>query len=294
MLSAQLDHWLARYTQHRAKHPPNLPGTVWITTPVGRLRVLDTQSSGPCIVLTPDGPNVIEHYLPLLAHLASDYRVVCFDMPGFGLSLPAPSYSHSLNDGAHAVLHVLDALHIARATLAFSCANGFYALRVAQQAPHRVHSLFLSQTPSLTAMHAWAQRTVPRVIGLPLVGQFAGWALRRRAAHAWYRAALPAHADPGPMRQQARHAFACGACFSLAGVVQALMRESNASLTRVQQPCTALWGSADRTHLATSAQSLQDLVPHASIVIASNCGHFPDVEQPQRYANLLRQHLRTC
>ena len=100
---------------------------------------------------------MIEHYERLIPLLTPYLRVVCFDMPGFGFSLPSASYTHSLDQGAATVLAVLDALQIERATLAFSCANGFYALRAAKLAPHRINSLFLSQTPSLAAMHQWAQ-----------------------------------------------------------------------------------------------------------------------------------------
>jgi pimeloyl-ACP methyl ester carboxylesterase len=100
------------------------------------------------VVFVPDGPNVIEHYAGLILALSERLRVVCFDMPGFGHSLPR------LEQGANTVLAVLDRLDIRSATLAFSCANGFYALRAARLAPGRVSSLFLSRTPSLDAMHA--------------------------------------------------------------------------------------------------------------------------------------------
>ena len=106
-----------------------------LMTAVGAVRVFDTQSSEPCVVFVPDGPNVIEHYAALFNLLSQQLRVVCFDMPGFGFSLPEPTYTHSLDQGARAVIGVLDALDIERATLAFSCANGFYALRAAQLSP---------------------------------------------------------------------------------------------------------------------------------------------------------------
>ena len=87
-------------------------------------RVFDSESAKPCVVFVPDGPNVIEHYEAVFALLSPRRRVVCFDMPDFGFSLPTPTYAHSLDQGANAVIGVLDALEIERATLAFSCANG--------------------------------------------------------------------------------------------------------------------------------------------------------------------------
>jgi pimeloyl-ACP methyl ester carboxylesterase len=291
MLAAWVDFVLMRYARWRAGSVSIASGMTWLDTPTGRIRVFDSRSDGPCILFTPDGPNVIEHHLATLAVLSSDFRVVCFDMPGFGLSLPSASYAHSLDEGARVVLGVLDALGISRATLAFSCANGFYALRAAKLAPDRISSLFLAQTPSLSDMHAWAHRTVPSVLRIPVVGQFIGWLVRHRAARSWYRKALPVDADTEPFRRIAKHALACGGCFSLAGVVQALVRESDATLVGVTVPCTLLWGGADRSHRDTQINSLLTLVPHARILRVDDCGHFPDIEQPERYVHMLREHL---
>ena len=72
----------------------------FIESTASSIRVLDSGSGKPCIVFVPDGPNVIEHYERLSELLAPDYRVVCFDMPGFGFSLPSSSYTHSLDQGA--------------------------------------------------------------------------------------------------------------------------------------------------------------------------------------------------
>ena len=152
------------------------------------------------MVPVPDGPNVIEHDEHVAALLITDYRLVSFDMPGFGLSLPSVGYRHGLDQGAMAVLDVLDALGIGQATLAFSCAHGFY-------------------------------------------------------------------------------------------VVQGLLREDASALQVAHTPCTMVWGGLDRSHCATDARSVLDCVPHAQIVHFGDCGHFPDLEQPKRYATLLREHV---
>lgn len=288
MLAARLDHWLTRFSvwSHPAPTAGALP-TRLVATPVGRVRVFDSGAEKPCVVLAPDGPNVIEHYEPLIRLLAPERRVVCFDFPGFGHSLPSASYTHSLDDGARAVLGVLDALGVARATLAFSCANGFYALRAAQIAPARIERLVLAQTPSMAAMHAWKRRVVPRALEIPLLGQTVIWLLRRRSAHGWYDSALPKHAPREPFRRVARHAFDHGSCWCLAGITQGLAREPVDSLCGVAVPCTLVWGPKDRSHRHTVPESLREIAPHAAIVPFADCGHFPDLEQPERFAALL-------
>jgi pimeloyl-ACP methyl ester carboxylesterase len=262
-----------------------------ILTPSGSVRVYDSAHvpclTQPCVILVPDGPNVIEHYSELIALLTPHLRVVCFDMPGFGFSIPQASYTHSLDQGAHVVLGLMDALQIDTATLAFSCANGFYALRAAQMAPQRIARLVLSQTPSLTAMHAWTKRVVPRPLSVPALGQLAGWLFKRKAAHSWYRIALPRSTDAAPYQEKTLSAFNGGACFCLAGVVQGLAREAPASLHGVTTPCTLVWGALDHSHKYTQPQSLRDCAAQADILQFDDCGHFPDIEQPARYAALL-------
>jgi pimeloyl-ACP methyl ester carboxylesterase len=257
-------------------------------TPVGSVCVYDSGSTKPCVVLVPDGPNVLEHYEALIGLLSDELRVVCFDMPGFGRSLPQASYTHSLDDGAQAVLGVMDALGIAQATLAFTCANGFYALRAAQIAPHRIVQLVLSQTPSLQAMHAWVDRIIPWPLKVPVLGQCLAWLFRHKTSHGWYRAALPYGTDTTTFQKTSRYSLVCGGCFCLAGVVQGLAKEAVGSLRDIRTPCTMVWGALDRSHKPTRAQSLLDCVPSAEIVQFDDCGHFPDLEQPARFAALLK------
>ncbi len=290
MFSSLLDSLLTRFSarQRKAATGAVLP-TCSIETPVGFVRVYDSGPAKPCVAFVPDGPNVIEHYEALVGLLSQRMRVVCFDLPGFGYSFPQSSYGHSLDQGARAVLGVLDGLGIGKATLAFSCANGFYALRTAQLAPERITNLVLSQTPSLTAMRTWAGRVIPWPLRIPVVGQICAWLFRRKAAHGWYRSALPRTTAPEPFQEKALDALAGGACFCLASVVQGLARENADSLRGVATPCTMVWGARDHSHKYTDPMSLHELVPEAQIVRFEDCGHFPDIEQPERFAALLIQ-----
>lgn len=293
MLSSRLDSWLAHRTRRRCASGVAPVITDYVSTAAGVVRVWDSGGAGPAVLMTPDGPNVVEHYENLLHRLTGSFRVVCFDMPGFGYSLPAPGYGHSLDQAARAVLDVIDHLRIGRACLAFSCANGFYALRAARLAPSRISRLVLSQTPSLRAMHEWTTRTVPAPLKVPVVGQWLGWALREKAALGWYPAALARNSPAAPFKDIARTALRCGACFSLAGVVQGLLKESDADLRGVEVPCTVVWGGQDRSHRHTDPESLRDVVPHAEFIQLPEVGHFPDLEAPRAFARILRTAMES-
>ena len=257
-----------------------------VKTPRGALRVRDTGGTGHAVVMVPDGPNVIEHHGPLIARLAPHARVVCFDMPGFGFSRPGAGYDHTLGKGAEAVLAVLDALDLRQASLLFSCANGFYAIAAAKLAPKRIRRLVLSQTPGISAMPAWTKRNVPKPIQTPIVGQILMRAARRKFAHTWYGMSMPDTPLRTEFRATADRMLVQNACFCLAGVVQGLGRATPEQLSGAKQPTTLFWGDSDRSHKHTQAESLRELLPQAQVNHFPECGHFPELEQPHRYAEM--------
>ena len=259
-------------------------GARMLDTRAGMICVRDSGGAGPVLLMTPDGPNVTAHHEQVTALLAPHARVICFDMPGFGWSRPRMDYAHTLDQGAAAVLAVMDALDVREASLLFSCANGFYAIAAARAAPQRIRHLLLCQTPGLSAMPAWTKRNVPWPVQTPVLGQLLIRATRRKVAHGWYGAAEPDRERRAHFRAGADHALTHGACYCLAGVVQGLGRAVEAELTGVKTPATLLWGDADRSHKHTRAESMLELLPQAQITHLPECGHFPDLEQPQRYA----------
>ena len=285
MLASALDSVLSRVSSAAAP-----AGSRFVDAKVGRIRVSDTGGQGPVIVMTPDGPNVIEHHAGLVALLAREARVVCFEMPGFGFSAPRAGYGHTLEQGSDAVLAVMDALEIKEATLAFSCVNGFYAIAAAKKAPRRIRRLLFAQTPGYSVMPAWTALNVPWAIQTPVVGQIVNRLARRKLAHAWYGIAMNDKPQRDACRRIAATAFDGGACYCLAGVVQGLLDAPTRELEGVKQPAMLLWGDSDRSHKHARAETLLELLPQARIRHLPDCGHFPELEQPHTYAALFQEN----
>jgi len=265
-------------------------GTRIIRTTAGRLRVRDTGGDNPVIVMVPDGPCVIEHYEALIAELAGSFRVICFDLPGFGFSYPRPMYDFGLDATVDVVLAVLDASDVSRATLSFSCVNSFYALAVTQAVPDRVERLVLCQTPSKNAMDAWVRHNIPAPLVVPFVGQAAVAAGAKTLATKWFDKALPRDSPVGEqLRQVATHALKNGACFCLASVVQGMLPVKATQLAGTDVPTTMIWGNRDWSHKTTDFESFREHVPNATIEIFDGCGHFPNLERPEQFAECLRR-----
>ncbi len=115
-----------------------------ISTDFGKIRVFDTKGNKPVIISVPDGPNVIEHHENLISKLSKDFRIVCFEFNGLGMSYPNSKYDYSFDKASRLIINLMDILKIKRATLCFSCSNGFYAIKTAELFPERIVHLFSS------------------------------------------------------------------------------------------------------------------------------------------------------
>ncbi len=275
------------------KKPPEncRNGTFFLDTDYGRIRAFDTKGNKPVIINVPDGPNVIEHQLDLLQGLSNFFRVVCFEYPGLGFSYPNFNYDYSFKNGSDLLLQVMDILGIRKGTLLFSCSNGFYAIKAAGIAPDRFEHIFLSQTPSIHAMVEWTQSSIPGILKVPLVGQIANSFMSKKLAHVWYKYALPKNTELGPYRQKALSSISNGGCFCLSGLVQGLMKDTKRKLEVSKVPTTLVWGEKDFTHRNTDKQSVIDHVESCEIIEFQNCGHFPELEDTDRYIQLIRERL---
>jgi pimeloyl-ACP methyl ester carboxylesterase len=260
-----------------------------LDTDFGTIRILDTGGNKPALINAPDGPNVIEHQLGFIGELSKSFRVICFEFPGVGFSYPSRRYDYSIENGAALIMQVMDILGIARAVFSFSCSNGYYAMKAAERFPERVTHLFLSQTPSFEALQRWSEKSIPKSLRLPVLGQTINALYAKRFAAIWYKYALPKDANRNPFIQTAHHALNHRGCFCLAGLVQGLNRETPTSLHPMQIPSTLIWGKLDFTHRHTAPDTIHTHLPGCEIIAFAQCGHFPELENITRYATLLRE-----
>ncbi len=256
----------------------------------GTLRYRCT-GEGPAIVLAPDPPNVLEHLDALVATLAdAGWRVVAFELPGFGFSRARRSFDFGAPQVVEATWAVMDQVGVNRAVLMLPCVAGHAALAAAASVPGRVAGVVLSQTPGLEAAHEWTRRVDPRgLLARKPLGQAIMAVASRRVANAWYGAAVN---EPGRrqwFRQAAGRALEAGAQFRLASGFQAFLAQGASVEVPGTIPVLALWGDADRTHRRTDPASICSKVPHARIHRIASAGHFPELDEPELVAQIIGQ-----
>jgi len=263
-----------------------------VSTDFGRVRVFDSGGDKPVLLMVPDGPCFIEHFSELIRLARPSWRVVVFDMPGFGRSFPERGYRHSFEQASAVIGRVYEELDIATATLAFSCANGFYGLHFSRLNPGRVRRLILIQTPGVDAMEPWKKRAIPWPVRTPYLGQLLVYLKRREIPRVWFKIALPRGSSA--LADYARASCAeieAGACNCLASVVQGLSLMQGADLRGVGVPVHLIWGARDHSHKSTDPRSILEIAPNATLEIWDDVGHFANLEQPLRFLQVCGEPL---
>jgi pimeloyl-ACP methyl ester carboxylesterase len=293
MTGAILDVFVTSFRRTRARRQGgHNPGVRYLPTRAGQVRAIDTGGNKPVLVLTPDGPCVIEHYEGLISRFSEQFRVICFDMPGLGFSFPSRRYRFGVAETADMIVELLDALCVPRAAFAFTCANGFFAMNLAKRYPQRVSHLVVAQTPSFEDMRKWTGRNIPRLLRVPFAGQALTASTVRQLATRWFDLALPKGSEhKGAFVSQARKALHAGGCFCLASVVQGLLQTRDDDLRGVQCPTLAIHGDRDFSHRGTDFRAITALIPQAQVVAFAGCGHFPNLEQSSEYADRVERFL---
>ena len=258
---------------------------------LARVRCRVCGSGKTTIVFVADPPNVIEHYDRLIELLASTCRVICLDMPGFGFSYPKRPFSYSIDDQVQTITELLQRLDCGPYVLSFSCGATFAAVGVAAQRPDLVAGVVSIQSASWQEQRRWAKRVdLMGLIGTPFVGQLLLASAPNWVARKWYQVALPRREKVRTFELVALEALRHGACFCLASGLQQL-RSSEPVLHPVSCPSMVLWGTADRTHRRTDRSSARLLFPQARWHEFPKAGHFPELEEPERFAALIGEFV---
>ena len=258
----------------------------------GELRVLDTKQGKQSIIIIPDGPNVIEHHLGMVDKLKSKFRVIVLDLPGFGFSTHNGNYDYSYLKTNELLIELLDLIKVDRVNIVFPCANGFYGLAFTHAYPEKVGSLTLIQTPSSESMNKWASRTVPNYLKKPVIGQMLMPFMEKKFADKWYDYALPKGVDRQLYQSIALKCLNDGGNFCLCSLTQGLLSlDEDLLFIDSRIPSTLVYGARDFTHKHTDFSGIGKYNKKIELICFENSGHFPDLEEEDKFAKLLISKL---
>ncbi len=265
-----------------------------------RVRVrADGDANLPPVLLLHGIGRSLEDWALQYERLSESHRVIALDVPGFGFS-DRPTGPATLPAFALGVAGALDALGETRPLhVVGNSLGGAIALQLLALQPERVASLVLVNSAGFGS----EVTLLLRMLAMPVIGPLS----TRRTTHASARLLeRTIYADPS-LATSARidHAVAIGrqphagavmreTAVELAtgrGVRPEWRRQLSAASAQHRRPTLIMWGDRDRVLPAHHLDEARRVFPHAETHLLPGIGHMPQIECPQRFAELVTGFL---
>lgn len=228
--------------------------------------------------------------------LKTQHRVIRMDLPGFGLTGPAPDNDYRIERYADFIVALMDHLKIRQAVLAGNSLGGGIAWRTAVQHPERVNRLVLVDAIG----YPLQSTSVPLGFRLAQIGWLKpvmSQLLPRRMIEASVRNvyADPSKVTPELVDRYYELTLRAGNRDSLTRRIQ--LRETDALsaglVKTIRQPTLILWGAQDKLIPKPSGQRFHQDIAGSQYVVFEGLGHVPQEEDPQRSVAEVLKFLAT-
>ena len=243
----------------------------------------DERGSGPAIVLIHGHPFSRRMWTGQLDALSDEFRVVAPDLPGYGES-PARGATITPRGLADAVVELMEALGIERATVVGLSLGGLVAMEFGLGNADRVDGLVLTattaapRTPEEAAMRRATAEGLERDgmldHALEMAGRLFGPAARREPALVL------------PILETMLTTSPAGAAAALRG--RAERPAYHELLGDLRVPSLVLAGDADFFSTAEITAQLVAALPDPEVVILPGIGHMPNLEAPEAFDRAVR------
>lgn len=229
--------------------------------------------SGPALVMLPGPTDSWRSYTSVLAALPSSLRTVAVSQRGHG-DTDKPPTGYQVEDFAHDVPLLLDALGIDRAVIAGHSGSCFTARRVAIDHPGRVAGLVLEASPT-TLTGSAALREFAATLPDPINRDFARTFVLGTSTDGLSPQVVDELTDE--LLKVPAHVWA--------EMFHALMAYDDlADARQIAVPTLLIWGDADPLIGRGMQEALAAHFPAAELIVYRGLGHTPRWEDPGRFA----------
>jgi 3-oxoadipate enol-lactonase len=246
------------------------------------------QGTGPAILFIHGHPFNQSMWDPQLAALTWKYRVITYDIRGYGASEVPTAEASTLETMAADINALLNHLNIPKAVIAGLSMGGQIAMAFAEQCPERLSGLILAATfpqadteEAIKTRRATAERFLQQGSVLPggemIPKLIAPASLKRNPEIAVEVFTMIAHTPPA------------GAAAALRG--RALRKDYTESLTRITVPTLIIVGTEDSYIPLETAKQMHQSIPNSHLEIFEGIGHLPNLEATDRFNAVLHSYL---
>ena len=144
------------------ENQPDDPERQWLHLPHGPFAYTD-EGTGPVVLAIHGCPGSVRDWRWLGHPLASYFRLIRLDLPGFGETPLATAPGASMEARGDALIQIMDALNIDECILIAHSAGGVVAMEVAAHQHHRVKALALIAVPGARPHRAIRKSILMRI-----------------------------------------------------------------------------------------------------------------------------------
>jgi|694.fasta_scaffold07957_3 pimeloyl-ACP methyl ester carboxylesterase len=226
------------------------------------------------------------------AQLKNQYRIIRFDLPGFGLTGPNPNRDYSTSYYNQVIDSLLSALHVSRVIIVGNSLGGSIATQYAIYQPAKVRGLVLVDAAGLPPAKKTTGAIGFKLAQMPVINRLLTIITPRELVK---KSLQDAYGDIGKVTDSLTTQYFD--MLTREGNRQALIdrmrqgwqvTDSN-FLTKVEAPTLIVWGSKDRLIPVENAELFQQKIKNSQVHIWENLGHVPMEEDPGAFSDILRK-----
>lgn len=242
------------------------------------------EGSGPPLVLVHGTSSSLHTWDGWVAKLSTHRRVIRLDLPGYGLTGPAPDHDYSAARYARVVAKLLDHLGVERADVAGNSLGGRIAMTFALDHPARVRKLVLIDAAGLSGQRLPG---IFRLARTPVLNRLLRWVTPRMIVE---KNVAEVYGEPSRvtdelvdryydlLRREGNRQATIDRFMNLADP------DLDARLGEIHVPVLLEWGARDVWIPLPFAHRLQSAIAGAKLVTYPDCGHVPMEELPDATA----------
>lgn len=216
---------------------------------------------------------------PTIPDLSSSFQVITFDFPGFGQSdLPAQTWS--LDDYAEILKKIIEELKLKNPILLGHSFGGRVAIKFSTTHPQEIKKLILVSSAGIKPKQGiswWSffltAKACKLIFKIPPLSFFFP-KVRRFLYQATKRTD---YLNSGQMKET---------------FLKVAKEDLTPLLTNIPVPTLIVWGEKDQELPLKFAQILLDQIPKAELHLLKNSGHFPFLDEPQKFTQIIKDFLK--
>ena len=225
------------------------------------------------------------------AQLKNQYRIIRFDLPGFGLTGPNPNRDYSTRYYNQVIDSLLTALHVSRVIIVGNSLGGAIATQYAIYQPGKVRGLILVDAAGLPPAKKTSGAIGFKLAQMPVINRLLTVITPRVLVK---KSLQDAYGDTEKVTDSLTNQYFDmltreGNRKALAERMRQSWQEKNSNfLLNVQAPTLIVWGSKDRLIPVENAALFQQKIKNTQVHIWDNLGHVPMEEDPVAFSEVLR------